>query len=189
MPLLQVPVAYAKSTPSKTWEPFARLVLRGAYEATLTAAALIAAREKRRVKVFLTMLGGGAFGNRSSWIRDAMNAALACHRDSPLDVFLVHYGSTIQSEYKDVAAPHSPPPGSFLVPDANVRASAAAEPSGSDGASTKNHEEDLQQNMVAGPDEASGAESKMGSPVASPEDRETPPVKVSKSAMDIVRFK
>ena len=46
-------------------EPLARLVLRGAYEATLLVAALLARRRQERVMVFLTALGGGAFVRRA----------------------------------------------------------------------------------------------------------------------------
>jgi hypothetical protein len=46
-------------------EPLARLVLRGAYEATLVVAALLARRRQERVVVFLTALGGGAFVRRA----------------------------------------------------------------------------------------------------------------------------
>jgi len=88
------PVAYAKATPSAEWAPFARLVLRAAYDATLTAAAVRSRREGgRRVRVFLTSLGGGAFGNRTEWITSAIRAALERHSHEPLDVVLVHYGT------------------------------------------------------------------------------------------------
>jgi len=93
------PVAYAKSTKSEDWEPFARLVLRAAYDATLLAARAIAAEERRRVRVYLTALGGGAFGNRVHWITDAIAAALDEHRDAPLDVFHVHYGTRVDRDY------------------------------------------------------------------------------------------
>ena len=86
------PVAYSKSTTSKDWTPFARIVLEGLYVATLSVGALIAKKENRRVKVFLTAVGGGAFGNRTMWIADAMSKALKQFRDAPIDVFLVHYG-------------------------------------------------------------------------------------------------
>ena len=43
----------------------AQLVLRGAYEATLLVAALLARRRQERVLVFLTALGGGAFVRRA----------------------------------------------------------------------------------------------------------------------------
>ena len=98
--LTALPVAYDKSTPSAEWEPFARLVLRAAYDATLAAAACKSAAEGgRRVRVFLTALGGGAFGNRAAWIVDALQAALEAHREQPLDVALVHYGSAVRSEW------------------------------------------------------------------------------------------
>ena len=61
-----------------TWEPLASLVLEASYEATILAA------EEARVrhggadgsdKLFLTLLGGGVFGNKISWITDAMERA------------------------------------------------------------------------------------------------------------------
>jgi hypothetical protein len=86
------PVAYSKYTKSTDWAPFANLVLRATYIATLSVGALIAKRENRRVKVFLTAVGGGAFGNRTLWIVDALSSAMKIFRDAPIDVFLVHYG-------------------------------------------------------------------------------------------------
>mmetsp|Transcript_46574 Transcript_46574/g.76975 ORF Transcript_46574/g.76975 Transcript_46574/m.76975 type:complete len:351 (-) Transcript_46574:182-1234(-) len=101
-----VPVAYAKSTKSADWEAFARLVLRGAYEATLAVARCKSnANEGQRIKIFLTALGGGSFGNRSAWITDAITNALEIHRDAPLDVVLVHYGSMVKSEWAGIMAP------------------------------------------------------------------------------------
>lgn len=107
-----VPVAYAKSTPSADWEPLARLVLNGAYEATLAVGACLAAERateggaNSRVAVYLTSLGGGAFGNRQGWIVDALQRALDVHRAAPLDVYLVHYGSLkAPTEWAGVVGP------------------------------------------------------------------------------------
>jgi len=75
------------------WAPFARLMLEAAYEATLRAAALNAARGASNV-VFLTLLGGGAFGNRPIWILDAIRRALDIAEGADLDVRLVSYGPT-----------------------------------------------------------------------------------------------
>ena len=41
--------------------------------------------------VYLTCVGGGAFGNCSLWIANAMEMALTRFKKYPLDVFLVHY--------------------------------------------------------------------------------------------------
>jgi hypothetical protein len=87
-----VPVTYSGIAAS-VWEPFARLVLDAAYDATLCVSTVLAWKRKARVTVYLTMLGGGAFGNERLWIREAMQRALDKHRDAPLDVVLVHYGS------------------------------------------------------------------------------------------------
>ncbi len=58
-----LPVAYSR-IPAEQWAPFASLVLEGAYEATLSAAVLNAARNGSR-PAFLTSLGGGALRQRS----------------------------------------------------------------------------------------------------------------------------
>ena len=69
-----LPIAYSR-IPAAHWQPFASLVLEAAYEATMWATVLNAQRGASNV-VFLTFLGGGAFGNHSSWIHAAMRRAL-----------------------------------------------------------------------------------------------------------------
>jgi hypothetical protein len=86
-----LPVAYS-SLGADTWEPFARHILEGAYEATLHAA-LLNREETGSARVYLTLLGGGAFGNRREWILDAMERALRLMRNTGLDVEIVSYGS------------------------------------------------------------------------------------------------
>lgn len=88
-----LPVAYSKSTKSEDWAPFASLVLDAAYDSTLAAAHLLALERGTRVSVFLTALGGGAFGNRQQWIVSAIQKALEAHASAPLDVKLVHIGA------------------------------------------------------------------------------------------------
>ena len=85
-----LPVAYS-SLPAKLWEPFARLVLDAAYEATL-AASVLNARATGNNRVFLTLLGGGAFGNRTAWILDALRRALDLYANYDLDVAVVSNG-------------------------------------------------------------------------------------------------
>jgi hypothetical protein len=87
-----LPVAYL-SHPPKLWEPFARIVLGAAYEATLSAAILNAASTKNN-RVFLTSLGGGAFGNDTAWIMDAIERALTMFANVDLDVAIVSYGKS-----------------------------------------------------------------------------------------------
>jgi hypothetical protein len=85
-----LPVSYS-SVPSEQWQPFAVLVLEAAYEATLWAA-VINAHESGSKMVFLTRLGGGAFGNDSQWINRAMRRALTKVIGVGLDVRVVSYG-------------------------------------------------------------------------------------------------
>jgi len=85
-----LPIAYAR-LPTELWAPFARLVLEAAYEGTLLAGLLNAARGASN-RVLLTRLGGGAFGNADAWIDAAMLRALWLARGHDLDVAIVSYG-------------------------------------------------------------------------------------------------
>jgi hypothetical protein len=84
-----LPVAYS-GLESPHWKPFASLVLEAAYEATLWAAVLNAQRGVSNV-VFLTLLGGGAFGNDPAWIHHAARRALEVLATFDLDVRFVSY--------------------------------------------------------------------------------------------------
>jgi hypothetical protein len=95
-------VAYAGGALA-AWEPWARVVLDAAYEATLLAAALD--REapwgdgdgdgdgegEGSGRVWLTFLGGGVFGNAAGWIDDAIGRAVARAGRLGLDVRVAHY--------------------------------------------------------------------------------------------------
>ena len=85
-----LPVAYTR-IPSARWQAFATLVLEAAYEATLWAAALNTHRTASNV-VYLTRVGGGAFGNETSWIDGAIRRALTIVAGVGLDVRFVSYG-------------------------------------------------------------------------------------------------
>jgi hypothetical protein len=85
-----VPVTYS-ALPSHLWAEFAKLILEAAYEATL-AAAVLNLEATNNPKVFLTFLGGGAFGNSFEWIIDSMKHALQQFNEYPLHVYIVSYG-------------------------------------------------------------------------------------------------
>ena len=84
-----LPVSYSNS-PSERWKSFATLVLEGAYEATLWTAVINAQHSGSKV-LFLTLLGGGAFGNEPLWIHHAIRRALTKVVDVSLDVRIVSY--------------------------------------------------------------------------------------------------
>jgi hypothetical protein len=86
-----LPIGYSRLK-AKEWEPFARLVLEAAYEATLYCAVENAARTGCRT-VYLTLIGAGAFENPSAWVLDAARRALDIFRDTSLNVTFVSYGS------------------------------------------------------------------------------------------------
>ncbi len=78
--------------PSHLWASFARLILEAAYEATICTAILNAMRNGSN-RLFLTLLGGGAFGNETAWIIGGIQRALTLYKDVELDVAIVSYGS------------------------------------------------------------------------------------------------
>jgi hypothetical protein len=82
-----MPVAYSAHG-ADAWEPFARLALEAAYEATMLAAL------KAPGPLYLTLLGGGVFGNRMDWILDAIARALQLFAETDLDVRIVSYRRT-----------------------------------------------------------------------------------------------
>lgn len=87
-----LPVAYSRHA-SNLWAPFARLILEASYEATICTAILNAAHHGSN-RLFLTLLGGGAFGNDTDWILEALQRALNLYRHVDLDVAIVSYGAS-----------------------------------------------------------------------------------------------
>jgi hypothetical protein len=84
-----LPVAYSGLS-SRLWERFARLILEAAYEATLAAAVLNASKTGNK-SVYLTLIGGGVFGNDPEWILDAIRRAAKLYRRFDLDVKIVSF--------------------------------------------------------------------------------------------------
>ena len=84
-----LPVAYSRID-SLYWEKFARLILEATYEATLYTAINNYERTGCN-KVFLTLVGGGAFGNDFNWIIESLLVALKKFKNTPLDVKIVSY--------------------------------------------------------------------------------------------------
>ena len=89
-----LPVAYSRHAPH-LWEPFARLVLESSYEATICAGVLNSRSAGNRT-LFLTLLGGGAFGNATDWITEGIERVLKLYAHVDLDVAIVSYGSSNQ---------------------------------------------------------------------------------------------
>lgn len=87
-----LPVAYSQIV-TGLWTEFACLILEATYEATFLAA-LINYENTGNNQVFLTLVGGGAFGNRSDWILSAIKKSILKFRNTPLQVQIVSYGSS-----------------------------------------------------------------------------------------------
>ncbi len=87
-----LPVAYSHIEPVY-WEKFARVILEAVYEATLYAT-LINLEKTGSNKVFLTLVGGGAFGNEPAWIVEAIANTVKKFINTPLDIKIVSYGSS-----------------------------------------------------------------------------------------------
>jgi hypothetical protein len=89
-----LPVSYSGHAPHQ-WEPFASLVLESSYEATICAG-ILNSRSTGNRTLFLTLLGGGAFGNANQWIIGGIDRALKLYQHVDMDVAIVSYGSSNQ---------------------------------------------------------------------------------------------
>ena len=87
-----LPVAYSHIE-SYYWENFARVILEATYEATFHAALINFQRTKSN-KVFLTLIGGGAFGNNIDWILESLFKVVEKFKNTPLDIRIVSYGNS-----------------------------------------------------------------------------------------------
>lgn len=120
-----IPCTYKHKAPPNLpsidqWEPLACLVLRAAYLATLAVATILSLKRRRRVVCYLTILGGGAFGNKEEWIWDAINNALIAFKTAPINVILVHYATTVPEKWvknlsETVSSSTRPEPGRPLL--------------------------------------------------------------------------
>lgn len=87
-----LPVAYCQTDPIY-WENFSRLILEATYEATLLAAMINMEKNNSKL-VYLTLVGGGAFGNEETWILESLGHAVGKFKNIPLDVRVVSYGAS-----------------------------------------------------------------------------------------------
>ena len=87
-----LPVSYS-NIEKELWEDFAKLILEATYEATFYVA-LKNYEKKGNNKVFLTLIGGGAFGNKYDWIFNAIEKSIKKFSKTPLDIKIVSYGSS-----------------------------------------------------------------------------------------------
>lgn len=75
------------------WEPFAKAILRTSYRLTF----MCALTNKKSNKLYLTSLGGGAFGNPREWIKEAIETTLQEFQHYDLDVYMVKYPNDKQT--------------------------------------------------------------------------------------------
>ena len=90
------------------WQPLAQLVLEASYEATLLAALKQAEKHGyagRSNVVYLTMLGGGVFGNDVSWILESIHKACISVQECDLDVRTTCPFATLCTWWAAVATP------------------------------------------------------------------------------------
>lgn len=89
-----LPVAYSNIETDK-WESFSKLVLEATYEATLLASIENSLKTGNR-RVYLTLVGGGAFGNPNGWITDSIVRALKKYQYAGLEIRFISYGASNQ---------------------------------------------------------------------------------------------
>ncbi|MBK9254216.1 MAG: hypothetical protein IPM42_01875 [Saprospiraceae bacterium] len=88
-----LPVAYSHID-AALWRDFANLILEASYEATFYAA-LQNFENTGNPRLYLTLVGGGAFGNDLDWILNAISKAVIKFKFTPLEVKIVSYRGSI----------------------------------------------------------------------------------------------
>lgn len=91
-----IPIAYNAVTSIKLWEPLARLVLDACYEATFCIG-LLNAEKTGNPNLYLTRVGGGAFGNKLEWIDESIARACLGMKCYQLKVYKVKRAIGTQS--------------------------------------------------------------------------------------------
>lgn len=86
-----LPVGYSQIE-SFYWEYFARIILEALYEATLYAG-MVNMEKNNSDLVYLTLVGGGVFGNEEYWILESMQKAIEKFKNVPLNIKIVSYGT------------------------------------------------------------------------------------------------
>ncbi len=83
-----LPVAYSQLSP-ELWFEFAKVILEASYEATICAGILNYLNTGNN-KLYLTLIGGGVFGNDINWIVEALQRSLNLYENVGLDVAIVN---------------------------------------------------------------------------------------------------
>jgi len=87
-----LPISYS-DVPSSNWCHFPRLILDATYEATFHVAVQNLDSTSSN-KLYLTLVGGGVFGNKLDWILASIDRSLEMFSWANLDVYIVSYGSS-----------------------------------------------------------------------------------------------
>ncbi len=93
-----LPVAYSQHS-TELWREFAQLVLEASYEATICVGIMNYLNNLKNTNrtLYLTPIGGGAFGNKIEWIINAIHRSLNLYRNVDLDLAIVSYGRSKES--------------------------------------------------------------------------------------------
>ncbi len=101
-----LPISYS-DLPASGWNHFPRLILDATYEATFHVAAQNLA-ETGCNKLYLTLVGGGVFGNKLEWILDSIGRSVNLFAWADLDVSVVSYGSSKSDVVNFLAQQNNP---------------------------------------------------------------------------------
>ena len=85
-----LPVSYHYDINTDVFEKFARVILEATYEAAFIASIL----NKKSNRLFLTLIGGGAFGNDKEWILDAIQKNINKFKNYDLDLIFINYSES-----------------------------------------------------------------------------------------------
>ena len=88
-----LPLGYTSNISTSKFETVAKLILEATYEATFLAGIKNFA-DSGDPQLYLTLVGGGVFGNPKEWIWEAIEKAIVKYQHIPLRIKIVSYGSS-----------------------------------------------------------------------------------------------
>ena len=98
-----IPISYITNVLEKDLERFSKLILDSAYEATFISAIL----NPLSNKVFLTYLGGGAFGNKLEWIYDSIEKNCEKFKEYNLEIIIIKYSHGVDKKIEEISTKYN----------------------------------------------------------------------------------
>ena len=117
-------LSYSPLIPLAAWEQLSKLILTAQYESCICCAMKNAVRHTDKEgsrKLFLTMLGTGAYGNDPQWVWEVLGPLCTKYTTTDLEIYVVNHSehfpeNLVEGQVVTRERDDRPPPGLQLPP-------------------------------------------------------------------------